>query len=548
LRSPWYRNCVIYSLDVRTFQDSNGDGIGDLPGLRSRLDHLARLGVTTVWLNPIYPTPYLDGGYDVTDYYDVDPALGSLGDFADLLEECEEVGVRVMLDLVVNHTSDQHPWFRSACSDPRSPFRDWYVWSETEPPDVEEGMVFPGVQERTWTYDDRVGAWYHHRFYDFQPDLNIRHPQVRDEIRKVMAFWERLGVSGFRIDAAPFVLEQTRAGEPAPRRDYELLVELREQLSWQRGNAVLLAEANVPDSDLLEFFGQADGLANRVQMLFAFRLNEALMLALARRDARPLAGALRALLRLPRNGQWATFLRNHDEVDLSQLAPDERADVLAAFGPDRRHQLYERGIRRRLAPMLAGDQARLRMAYSLQFTMPGTPVLRYGDEIGMGEDLALPERNAIRTPMQWSGTTNGGFSTAAADRLLRPVVDDEDFGYRAVNVTDQRRQPDSMLSWFERMLHTLRECREIGSGEHTVMAADAPPQVLVHLAEGHTGCVLFLHNLGDAPAHVSVPHPPVDDPPVEIFGDHDYGGSPALDQLELAPYGYRWIRLRRSPG
>jgi maltose alpha-D-glucosyltransferase/alpha-amylase len=402
------------------------------------------------------------------------------------------------------------------------------------------------VQEDTWTYDDRAGAWYHHRFYDFQPDLNIRHPPVRDEIRKIMAFWERLGVYGFRIDAVPFVLERTRPGEAAPLRDYEFLLELREQLSWQRGNAVLLAEANVPDADVFEFFGQADGTANRVQMLFAFRLNEALMLALARQDARPLAAALRALPRLPRNGQWATFLRNHDEVDLSQLAPDERADVFAAFGPDRRHQLYERGIRRRLAPMLAGDQARLRMAYSLQFTMPGTPVLRYGDEIGMGEDLALPERNAIRTPMQWSGTANAGFSTAPADRLLRPVVDDEDFGYRAVNVTDQRRQSDSMLSWFERMLHTLRECREIGTGCHSVVETDAPTQVLVHLTEAYTGSVLFLHNLSDAPAHVAVTDAPTDDPPVEIFGDHDYGGSPKLQELDLAPYGYRWIRLRRN--
>jgi maltose alpha-D-glucosyltransferase/alpha-amylase len=545
LGERWYRNGVIYSLDVRTFQDANGDGIGDLQGLISRIDYLGRLGVTTLWLSPIHPSPWRDGGYDVTDYYNIDPALGSLGDFAEFMNVADERGLRVMLDLVLNHTSEEHPWFRSACSDPRSAYRDWYVWSPDEPPDRSEGMVFPGVQQETWTYSDQAGAWYHHRFYDFEPDLNIRHPQVRAELGKVVSFWERLGVSGFRIDAAPFVIEQTEPGGDPEKRDYTFLTELRETTSWRRGDAVFLAEANVHNADLMRFFGEADGAANRLQMLFAFRLNEALMLSLARHDTHAVAEALATLPPLPRHGQWATFLRNHDEVDLSQLTESERQEVFAAFGPERRQQLYGRGIRRRLATMLDGAQRQLRMAHSLQFTMPGTPILRYGDEIGMGEDLRLPERNAMRTPMQWSATTNAGFSTAPENGLVHPVLDRGPYSWEHVNVTDQRRDPDSLLVWFERMLHTRRECEEIGVGDHTVIPVEQA-HVLVHRADAASGSVVFVHNLADQPAHVCLPEQPDEEnEPVEVFSDREYD-DPDLRDLKVDGYGYRWIRLRRT--
>ena len=548
MTARWYRRGVIYSLDVRLFQDSDGDGIGDFCGLTSRLDHLSRLGVSVLWLNPIHPTPYRDGGYDVADYYGVGEALGSLGDFAEFMAECDERGIRVMLDLVLNHTSDEHPWFQAARADPASRYRDWYVWSDEEPADRHEGMVFPGVQEATWTYDEVAQAWYHHRFYPFQPDLNTQNPEVRSEMKKVITFWERLGVSGFRIDGAPFLIEKTEAGGGDLPRDYGFLTELRERLTWLRGDAVFLAEAHVPSDELIEFFGRADGAVSRVHMLFAFRLNEALMLSLARQDVTAVAEALTSLPPPPRNASWATFLRNHDEVDLSQLEEDERQDVFAAFGPDPDHQLYNRGIRRRLAPMLGGDSRRLRLAYSLQFTMPGTPVLRYGDEIGMGEDLSLPEREAIRTPMQWSGTSNGGFSTASPDRLIRPVVSAPPFGFDEVNVTDQRLEPDSMLSWFERMLHTLRECDEIGSGTHRVIDG-TPPAVLAHVAEGPTGVVLFVHNLSEQPLVVTPTGVPAEDqPPVEVFSDHPYPGEVDPSKLEVGPYGFRWVRLRRSHG
>ncbi|MEV6844562.1 alpha-amylase family protein [Actinoplanes sp. NPDC051411] len=535
----WYRNAVIYSVDVRLFQDSDGDGVGDLPGLTARLDYLCRLGVSTLWLNPIHPSPRLDGGYDITDYYAVDPRLGSLGDFAAFLNEADERGIRVMLDLVVNHTSDEHPWFHAARRDPGSAYRPWYVWSDTEPPDRYEGQVFPGVEVETWTFDRCAGAWYRHRFYRHEPDLNTDHPAVRSEIYKIAEFWLRLGVSGFRLDAAPFVIESGERG----RRDYTFLRDLRESVSWRSGDAVLLAEANVANDELIEYVGQADGSASRTTMLFAFRLNQALMLSLAREDATPIRQTLAALPSLPKHAQWATFLRNHDEVDLGRLSDAERADVMAVFGPEADMQVYGRGIRRRLAPMLGGDRRWLELAYSLQFTMPGTPVIRYGDEIGMGEDLRLPERNAIRTPMQWDDTENAGFSTAAPDDLICPVIDFGPFASSKVNVTDQRRDEHSLLVWFERILHSLRECPEIGSGEHTVIDS-GPGAVLVHRADLPDSGMLFVHNLADRPCRIDLGSQRGNrHKPLNILADADYGRDVDLAALEINGRGYRWIRL-----
>ena len=542
----WYRTGVFYSLDVGVFQDANGDGVGDFQGLMARLDYLGRLGVSTIWLNPIYPSPWRDGGYDITDYYDLHPRLGSLGDFATMMHEAGERGIRVMLDLVVNHTSDQHPWFQSARSDPNSPFRDWYVWSETEPPDRYEGMVFPGVENETWTYDEVAHAWYRHRFYRFEPDLNTDNPAVREEIQKIAMFWLGLGVSGFRMDAAPFLIESRTS--PTRHRDYAFLRDLRESLSWHRGDSVMLAEANVSDDELQEYFGQADGTATRVLMVFAFRLNQALILALARQDARPVAATLHELPSLPRHGQWATFLRNHDEVDLGRLTEEERQEVATAFAPDPDMWAYGRGIRRRLAPMLGGDRRRMELAYSLQMSMPGTPVIRYGEEIGMGDRLDLPEREAIRTPMQWDGTPGAGFSSADPSRFVAPLVDDGPYSYQKVNVTDERLDPNSLLTWFERTLHGLRECEEIGSGDHEIIDV-GPPSVMVHKATGRTGTTLFVHNLADQPCRLNVGylHDSQQDP-LSFLADSDYGTDVDLEELDVAGYGYRWIRLRRMVG
>ena len=386
----WYREAVIYCVQVDLFRDSNGDGCGDLRGLISRLDYLSHLGITCLWLNPIHPSPLRDGGYDVADFYGVHPRLGSLGDFADLTLQAAQRGIRIVLDLVVNHTSDQHPWFQSARSSPDSPYRDWYVWCDTEPADRRQGIVFPGEQTETWTYDETAKAWYFHRFYDFQPDLNWANPAVRDEIGKVMGFWQQLGASGFRVDAAPFVLEQvTPDVDPAPK-DFTILDRWRQDLQWRTADAVLLCEANVAATDVNKYTGTSvDGPNDRTHMMFSFLLNARLWLALAREEAETLVESLTDLPRLQPQAQWATFLRNHDELDLSRLTDDQREDVFRVFAPRADMRLYGRGIRRRLAPMLNGDRRHIELAYALQFAMPGTPVLRYGEEIGMGENLAL---------------------------------------------------------------------------------------------------------------------------------------------------------------
>jgi maltose alpha-D-glucosyltransferase/alpha-amylase len=498
----WYQKAIIYCLDAETFQDSDGDGAGDFAGLTRRLDYLDRLGVDCLWLNPVHPSPGRDGGYDVTDYYNVHPRLGTLGDFAVFLQAADSRGIRVIIDLVVNHTSDEHPWFRSARSSPDSPYRDWYVWSGREPADRRQGIVFPGEQKETWTYDRTAGAWYYHRFYRFQPDLNITNPRVRDEIKKIASFWLQLGVAGFRMDAVPFLIESTNPDGSMGDKDFGFLTELRH-----------------------------------------FLLNGQIMLALARRDPEPIIEALRDTPPLPAGSQWATFLRNHDEVDLSRLTADQRQEVFAEFGPEEDMRLYGRGIRRRLAPMLGGDQRRIRLAYSLQFTLRGTPVIRYGEEIGMGDDLSLPDRDAIRTPMQWSHLPNAGFSAAPAGQLVRPVVADGTFGYGTVNVRAQRNDHGSLLSWFEQMMRTLRECPEINTGSCTHVDVPTPPGVLAHRADDTTGTILFLHNLGDQDATADLSSlAGTAESPAEMLADRDYGDID-LAKLAIGGYGYRWIRL-----
>jgi maltose alpha-D-glucosyltransferase/alpha-amylase len=542
----WYDEAVVYCLEVESYADSDGDGVGDFRGLIGRLDYLYRLGVTCLWLNPIHPSPRRDGGYDITDFYTVDPRLGSPGDFAELLHQAGNRGIKVIIDLVVNHTSDEHPWFRSACSSPDSPYRDWYVWSDHEPSDRFQGMVFPGEQRETWSYNRRAHAWYYHRFYDFQPDLDTANPEVRAEIKKIIGFWLQLGVAGFRIDAAPFIIERTEADAPAPTMDFEFLTELRQYVSWRTGDALLLAEANVAPDQLVRYVADAGGSANRIHMLFDFLLNDRLVLALARRNAEPIVEALRGTPSLPAGAQWATFLRNHDEIDLSRLTADQRAEVFAAFGPDEDMRLYDRGIRRRLAPMLGGDRRRLELAYSLQFSLRGTPVLRYGEEIGMGDDLTLPGREAIRTPMQWSGQPNGGF-TVAADPV-RPVISKGRYGYRECNVTAQRHDPTSLLAWFERMIRTLRESPEVGTGTCVPIDQEFPPAVLAHRADASGGTMLFLHNLGAERVLLDLGRLAGEaDHPNQVFGNQPYADVDDLTKLELDGYGYRWIRLRRDP-
>src|SRR5579871_2835393 len=485
----WYKNGVIYCLSVGTYMDANGDGVGDFQGLLRRLDYIAGLGINTIWLLPFQSSPGRDDGYDISDYYDVDPRYGSLGDFVEFAHGAKQRGIRIIIDLVVNHTSDQHRWFKEARRDPKSKYRDWYVWSDKRPKSANTGMVFPGVQKSTWSRDAVAKAWYFHRFYDFQPDLNTANPMVQAEILKIMGFWIQLGVSGFRMDAVPFVIGSKGPNVRKRAENYDMLRSFREFLQWREGDAIILAEANVPPDTDLEYFGKG---GERMQMMFNFHVNQHLFYALASADGRPLMQAMKETKRRPATAQWGLFLRNHDELDLGRLTEKQRRRVFAEFGPDKEMQLYQRGIRRRLAPMLGADRRKLELAYSLMYTLPGTPVLRYGDELGMGDNLALPERNCARTPMQWSSEPNGGFTKSRKPVL--PVISKGPFGYAEVNAAKQRRDPNSLLNWTERIIRMRKEVPEISWGDFTFLNT-RNPSVLAMQYDWRDNCVLIVHNL-----------------------------------------------------
>jgi maltose alpha-D-glucosyltransferase/alpha-amylase len=536
----WYKNAVIYCLSVATYMDANGDGIGDFSGLMRRLDYLQGIGVTALWLMPFQPSPCKDDGYDVADYYGVDPRYGTLGDFVEFTHGCKQRGMRVLIDLVVNHTSNEHPWFQQARRNPQSTYRDWYVWSKKKPKNADSGVVFPGVQKSTWDYDEAAKAYYFHRFYDFQPDLNTSNPEVQAEILKIMGFWLQLGVSGFRMDAVPFVIAQKGANIAKPQEQYDMLRAFSQFLTWREGEAIILAEANVfPDTDM-KYFGKA---GERLQMMFNFEVNQHLFYALASSDSRPLVKAMRATKPRPATAQWGQFLRNHDELDLGRLQDKERKAVFAAFGPDPDMQLYQRGIRRRLAPMLQGDRRRLELAYSLMMTLPGTPVIRYGDEIGMGDNLKLPERNCARTPMQWSTEPNAGFTKS--DNPVLSVISDGPYSFQHINVADQRRDPNSLLNWMERIIRMRKEVPEIGWGDFFPISAGTPA-VLAMQYNWRNNSVLCVHNLSVEPREVRL-SVGADEKRCALVNllsdDHSQPDASGRHSMLLEPYGYRWYRL-----
>jgi maltose alpha-D-glucosyltransferase/alpha-amylase len=537
----WYKNAIVYCLDVETFMDANNDGIGDFEGLTERLDYLNGLGINCIWLLPFYPTPNRDNGYDVMDYYSVDPRLGTLGDFVEFTRQARDRGMRIIVDLVVNHTSIEHPWFKAACQDKNSKYRDFYIWSEEKPKDAKEGIIFPGEQESTWTYNEEAGAYFFHRFYEHQADLNIANSEVRQEIYKVMGFWLQLGVSGFRIDAAPFLIELRGIQEQADVSDpYSYLEEMRNFLSWRRGDAIFLAEANVPMKDVPEYFGEGD----RMQMLFHFMLNQHLFLALAQEKAAPLIDGLKIPPDIPNICQWANFIRNHDELALDKLSDAQRDEIAAKFAPDREKMwVYNRGVRRRLPPMVDGDQRRLRLAYSLMLTLPGTPVLRYGEEIGMGDDLSLDERNSVRTPMQWSNDTNAGFSDAPPEKLIRPVITGENYGYQHLNVIAQRRDPNSLLNWMERAIRMRKECPEFGWGSWQIIDT-GNPCVFAHRSSWKTGTTIAVHNLGRETCTVKLSLQDGEEHFVDLLDDQPYKPiEGSVQNVEIEGYGYRWFRV-----
>jgi maltose alpha-D-glucosyltransferase/alpha-amylase len=493
----WWKNAIIYCLDVETFQDSNGDGIGDFAGLTERLDHLAGLGATCLWLMPFFPSPNRDDGYDITDYYAVDPRLGTLGDFVAFMRTASDRGLRVIADLVVNNTSDQHPWFQAARGDAASPYRDYYVCRDEIPKDGPTGLVFPDKEESNWAYDEQAGQFYLHRFYTHQPDLNIGNPKVREEIAKIAGFWLELGLSGFRVDAVPFLVELDGIAEAPDLDPHKVLRNLRVFTGRRRGNSMLMGEVNLEPEEVRRFYGDEDG--DELHMCLNFNLNQSMALALVRADAAPLIHGLRALPTLPPDGQWANFVRNHDEWSLDKLTGAERREVFEAFGPKPDMQLFGLGLRRRLPTMLTGDQARIRMVYSLAFALPGAPVLFYGEEIGMGENLAISGRASVRSPMQWSSDENAGFSTAASGQLRRPVVTARDYHPAAINVADQRQDENSLLNWMERLIRQGRTSPEIGWGAWRVLEVDQKAVLGLRYDWGER-IMLTLHNLSSKPA------------------------------------------------
>jgi trehalose synthase len=540
----WWKNAVVYCLDVETYADGDGDGCGDFRGLTQRIDHLHRLGVTCLWLMPFYPTDERDDGYDITDYYAVDPRLGTLGDFVEFVRTARDRGMRVIADLVVNHTSVDHPWFVESRSSRDSAKRDWYVWQDAPPDDGPQGVVFPDVESSLWQYDETTEQYYLHRFYKEQPDLNVANPAVRDEIARIMGFWTELGISGFRVDAVPFLLETAEQDDADDLPDpHDYLADLSAFLRRRNGEAVLLGEVNLPYPETMAFYGDGEP---ELTMCFDFVGMQQMYLSLARGDAEPLAETLRRRPAPPGDGHWATFVRNHDELTLDKLTDSQRQEVFAAFGPEEEHQVYGRGLRRRLPPMLAGDPRRIRTVYSLLFALPGTPVLFYGEEIGMAEDLRAEGRLAVRTVMQWDRGPGGGFSTADPAGFPAPLVEGE-YGPEHVNVRAQEADPDSLLAWIRRLVQAYRSCPELAWGEVTVL--DPGPKarpVLAHCStvDGHT--VLTMHHFGDEEVPVELALPDLAgrelcdalDPAADPITVPDDGTL----TLTLPPHGRRWLR------
>ena len=543
----WWKNAVFYCADIETFFDSNGDGTGDIRGMTDRIEYLNDLGVTCLWLMPFYPTARKDDGYDITDFFGVDPRLGTLGDFVELVRTARANGIRVIVDFVMNHTSDAHPWFKSARRSKDDPYRDYYVWSATEPASSPKDVVFPDQEDSIWELDPRTNEWYLHHFYKHQPDLNIANPQVREEISRTLGFWLELGVAGFRVDAVPFLFAKD-AGSAEAFDPIQYLGDVRNFVTRRVGDAVLLGEVNLAYKDQKTFFGGPDG--DGLNMQFDFIGMQQIYLSMARGDARPIAKALRRRPKLDVTSQWANFLRNHDELTLDKLNDAERQEVFDAFGPEPGMQLYGRGLRRRLPSMLGGDERRMKMAYSLAFSLPGTPVLFYGEEIGMAENLDIEGRLAVRSPMQWTGGPHGGFSRAPKRRLTRPLPDGL-YGPDRVNAADQRRDHGSFWWFMRNLVYTYREQPEIGWS--TIEILEQPnPAVLAHVCREGTGrAMVALHNFGADSC--MVPLELVDVPAGSVLVDLLDGLTETeLDargkvETRLEPYGYRWLRVLR-PG
>ncbi|MFZ2648604.1 MAG: maltose alpha-D-glucosyltransferase [Burkholderiaceae bacterium] len=536
----WYKDAVIYELHIKAYADANGDGIGDFRGLTERLDHVQSLGVNTIWLLPFYPSPQRDDGYDVADYQNVHPSYGTLDDFRAFVVEAHRRGLRVITELVVNHTSDQHPWFQAARKAPKgSPQREFYVWSDD--PKLYSGtrIIFTDTEKSNWTFDEVAGQYFWHRFFSHQPDLNFDNPAVIEAVLKAMEFWLEMGVDGFRLDAIPYLIERDGTSNENLRETHDVIKKIRARIDAEHPGRLLLAEANMWPEDVREYFGDGD----ECQMAYHFPLMPRMYMAIAQEDRHPVVEILAQTPDIPPNCQWAVFLRNHDELTLEMVTSKERDYMYRMYAEDSRARI-NLGIRRRLAPLLENDRARIELMNSLLLSMPGTPVLYYGDEIGMGDNIFLGDRDGVRTPMQWTSDRNGGFSRADPQRLYLPPIQDPIYGFEAVNVEAQLRESSSLLAWTKRLLAVRASSKAFGRGRF-IMLHPGNRKVLAYVREHEDDVILCVANVSRTAQPVELALGAYKGRvPVEMMGRNTFpplGELPYL--LTLPAYGFFWFSL-----
>ena len=537
----WYKDAIIYQVHVRTFYDSNGDGIGDFQGLEQKLDYLQELGITAIWLMPFFPSPLRDDGYDIADYTAVHSSYGTLEDFRKLLESAHERGIRVIIEMVLNHTSDQHPWFQEARSSRDNPRRDWYVWSNTNARYSEARIIFLDTETSNWAWDPISKSFYWHRFFSHQPDLNYDNPDVREQMWNVMKFWLDMGVDGFRLDAVPYLVEREGTSCENLPETHNILKELRQKLDGQFNARMLLAEANQWPADLRPYFGNED----EFHMAFHFPLMPRMFMGLKLEDRKPITEILQQTPEIPPSCQWSLFLRNHDELTLEMVTDMERDYMYDMYAESKTMRL-NLGIRRRLAPLLNNDRRRIELMNGMLMSLPGTPIIYYGDEIGMGDNILLGDRNGVRTPMQWSGGWNAGFSTAEPQRLYAPLIQDPVYGYPAVNALSQRESEHSLLRWMQRIITVRRSTAVFGRGSIEFLYP-ANHRILAYLRRLGKETVLVVNNLSSSAQAVELDlRRYKGNILIEMFGNNIFprvGDLPYL--LTLGPYQFYWFRLRR---
>ena len=539
--SPWYKQAVFYELHVKAYNDSNADGIGDFRGLLTKLDYLHDLGIDCIWLLPMYPSPLRDDGYDISDYYNVHSSYGTLDDFHGFLDAAHARGIRVITELVINHTSDQHPWFQEARSSKDNPRRDWYVWSDADDRYRDARIIFLDTERSNWAWDPISKAYYWHRFFSHQPDLNFDNPAVREEMWNVMKFWLDMGVDGFRVDAVPYLIEREGTSCENLPETHEVLKFLRRRLDEHFEDKVLLAEANQWPTDVRAYFGDGD----EFHMAFHFPLMPRVFMAVELEDRKPLVEIMEQTPPIPETCQWATFLRNHDELTLEMVSQDERDYMYDMYAKDPTARI-NLGIRRRLSPLMENDRRRIELLNGLLLSLPGCPIIYYGDEIGMGDNIFLGDRNGVRTPMQWSGGWNTGFSTADPEQLFLPVISNPLYGYQAINVESQRRSAHSLLSWVKKILRLWKSTAVFSSGT-IEFVNPANHRILAYLRQKDEETVLVVNNLSRTAQAVELDLRRFKGAiPIEMFGGNPFprvGDLPYL--LTLGPYHFFWFLLRR---